>query len=138
MSVIRAIVAFLICLLFSLVILDVGILLPDFAAGNGGDDWWQLVGAITLVNVVAAPVVAFGGLLGGFFVLSGNRENANSSRLKWMMKYGALAGGVYGALAFVLISQMGIAFITGACAGAIAGALSGTIWCVMVEQPRHA
>jgi hypothetical protein len=111
---------------------------PDLVAGNAGGDWRQLMGVLALVNAVAAPIVAFGGFLAGFFVLSGNRENGRSVRLDWMIQFGGLAGAIYGALTFLLISQSGSAFAIGACAGAVSGLLSGAIWCLMVERPRDA
>jgi hypothetical protein len=138
LSVIRPIVAFLLCLLVSLAVLDVGILFPDFVVGNTGDDWGQLIGILALVNAIAAPVVAFGGFLTGFFVLSGQRENGNSSQLDWMTKFGALAGATYGGLAFLIISESAGAVAIGCGAGAVAGALCGVIWCLLVERPRHA
>jgi len=138
LSVIRPIVAFLLCLALSVAVFDVAVLAPDVLAGNAGGDFRQFFGLLALVNVFAAPVIAFGGFLAGFFVLSGNREDGTSRQMTWMVKAGAIAGAIYGSLAFVLISQVGVAFAIGAAAGAVAGGLSGAIWCAMVERPRHA
>ena len=138
MRFIRPVAAFFLCLSLSLVILDVGMLVPDFVAGDAEGDWRGLLGLFLLVDAFATPVVALGGLLSGFFVLSGNRDDGTSTQLGWMVKFGTIAGAIYGALALGLISQSGLAFAIGGCVGAVAGAMSGAIWCLMVERPRHA